>query len=1224
MLLKEIFEKEIDRDIQGVIIVGQNEAENMAQELDEYVVTKELQKHFANFFSAYKKGIIGTTPKMGVWISGFFGSGKSHFLKILSYLLANKSVGDKKAIDYFVGNNLTGSKPKIVDERVLVDMKLAADTNTDVVLFNIDSKSDSNSKQNKDAIVNVFLKVFNEMQGFCGAMPFLADLERKLTEEEHYNEFKERFKELYGEAWEDSRQDFDFIQDDVVNVLTEMDFMSEVAARNWCEKATEPYQISIEDFARRVKTYIERKGNNHHIVFLVDEIGQYIGEDSKLMLNLQTVTEELGRECMGKAWVIVTSQQDIDSVTKVRGNDFSKIQGRFDTRLSLSSANVDEVIKKRILEKKETPAQTLRLLYGQKTTIIKNLIMFNDSVEKKLYADENDFASVYPFVPYQFNLLANVLTSIRTHGASGKHLSEGERSMLAMFKESAMEYKECEIGTIIPFYAFYDALENFLDHSHRGVIIRAYENDMINPEHKEKVFAVNVLKVLFMIKYVNKIVVANIDNITSLMAENIDDERSVLKDKVEDALKILMRQNLVQRNKEEYVFLTNEEQEINREIENQNVEMIDIINKASEMIFDDIFMDKKYKYPAFNGRYSFSFNQIVDDKPYKSVQNLDIGVRILTPASDYGTDEITLRMVSGQGREVLVVLPDDRAFMDEIQRYLKIQKFLRLNTSSALSKYESIRETKQREMSERNNNARLFLTESLKNAVIYVNGDRVQIGTKDISTKINEALGRLVKTVYHKLNYIDAAMTEDDIRKLFKPDNQITLNLEGGTEPNIHALDDVLQYIAANSRMHIKTSMKSIKDRFMKAPYGFVEDDVFWLVAKLFKRGDISFFVNSANITTVNKDSEEIINYITKKAFVEKLMMEERVRVTDRDKKVVRDVLKELFHISSPSDDEDAVMNLFIFSANPLIAELRVMKKNYDKAKYPGLKIIEEGIRIVSDIVQISSPVEFFQNVSKKQDDLLDFAEDLEPIQSFFAGEQREIFDKALLYLEKYGDSKTYIVDTELERVVDAISTIIKKEKPFADIPKLPELLKQFMDAYTKVLDEQLVPVLDSVFASQKRVFEVLNTKEYKESKQNKYIELFREIENGANSCTNVSVLRGYADRAETLKIRLLNEMDKLDQEIAVKKAEEIRKKLEAKAKETGQYDTDLIEKQVSKVAEENGYQCKQVKNISFRKIAKTSSWHIENKEDVDRYVEELRLKLISELDANTIVNIEF
>ena len=1224
MLMKEMFEKEIDRDIQGVIIVGQSEAENVAQELDEYVVTKELQKHFADFFSAYKKGIVGTTPKMGVWISGFFGSGKSHFLKILSYLLANKSVGDKKAIDYFADDSLTEGKPKIVDRIVLADMKLAADTDTDVVLFNIDSKSDSNSKQNKDAIVNVFLKVFNEMQGFCGAMPFLADLERKLTEEGQYNEFKQKFEEVYGEAWEDSRQDFDFIQDDVVEVLTGMDFMSEAAARNWCEKAAEPYQISIEDFAKRVKAYIDRKGNNHHVVFLVDEIGQYIGEDSKLMLNLQTVTEELGKECMGKAWVIVTSQQDIDSVTKVKGNDFSKIQGRFDTRLSLSSANVDEVIKKRILEKKETPAQTLRLLYGQKATIIKNLITFNDGVEKKLYADENDFACVYPFVPYQFNLLASVLTSIRTHGASGKHLSEGERSMLAMFKESAMEYKECEVGTIIPFHAFYDALENFLDHSHRGVIIRAYENDMINPEHKEKVFAVDVLKVLFMIKYVDKVVVANIDNITSLMAEGIDDDRIALKGKVEDALKVLMRQNLVQKNGDIYVFLTDEEQEINREIESQSVEMAEIINKVSEMIYEDIFTDKKYKYPAFNGRYSFHFNQIVDDRPYKPTQNFDVGVRILTPASDYGTDETTLRMVSGQGREVLVVLPDDRAFMDEIQRYLKIEKYLRLNTSSALSKYESIKEAKRLEMRERNANAKLFLTESLKDAVIYVNGDRAQINVKEVSARINEALGRLVKTVYHKLNYIDAAMGEDEIRKLLKTSNQITLNLEGGTEPNIHALDDVLQYVAGNSRMHVKTSMKSIKDRFMKAPYGFVEDDVQWLVAKLFKRGELSFFVNGASVTMMNKDVEEIINYITKKAFVEKLMMEERVRVQDKDKKVVRDVLKELFHTSSPSDDEDAVMNYFISFANKLITELRVMKKDYDRAKYPGLKVIEEGIRIMSDIVQTQFPVEFFQTVSKRQDDLLDFAEDYEPIKAFFTGEQKGIFDKSLLYLEKYDDSKTYIVDTELENVVDAVRTIVKKDKPFADIPKLPELLKQFTDSYSKVLDDQLAPVLDAISESQKRVFEELNTKEYKESKINAYNDMFLEIQNGAESCTNVSTLRGYADRAEVLKIRLLNEMDKMDQEIAIKKAEEVRKKLEAEAKENGQYDTDLIEQQVSKVAEENGYHSQHIKNVTFKKISKSSSWRIESVEDLDKHLNELRNNLLLELADNTIVNVEF
>lgn len=1229
MQIREMFEREIDRDIQGVIIVGQDEEENVAQELDEYVVTKELQRHFADFFSAYKKGMNGNTPKMGVWISGFFGSGKSHFLKILSYLLGNKEVGEHRAIDYFVGDsaapgkNFTG-KAKIIDPMVIADMELAANISTDVVLFNIDSKSDGGSKQNKDAIVNVFLKVFNEMQGFCGAIPFLADLERKLTEEGRYQEFKEKFNEGYGDSWEKSRQDFDFIQDDVVQVLADMDFMSEAAARNWCEKVSEPYQISIEDFAKRVKAYIEYKGNNHHVVFLVDEIGQYIGEDTKLMLNLQTVTEELGKECMGKAWVIVTSQQDIDSVTKVKGNDFSKIQGRFDTRLALSSANVDEVIKRRILEKKEVPAQTLRLIYAQKATTIKNKIIFNDGVEKKLYADENDFALVYPFVPYQFNLLASVLTAIRTHGASGKHLSEGERSMLAMFKESAAAYMEYEEGTIIPFYAFYDALENFLDHSHRGVILKAYENSFINPEHKEKdVFAINVLKTLFMIKYVND-VEANVENITSLMISNIEDDRVELKERVEKALKILVRQMLVQPNGNVYVFLTDEEQEINREIESQSAEMAEIINKASEMIFEDIFTDKKYRYPAFNGRYTFGFNQIVDDRLYKSNQNYDIGIRILTPAYDYGTDEITLRMLSGQKKEVLVVLPDDRAFMDEIGRSIKIEKFLRLPAASGLSNYESIKDIKSREMRERNANAKLYLTESLKDADIYVNGDKVQVNAKEVSARINEAMGRLVSTVYHKLSYIDTAMGEDEIRGLLKGSNQIKIELESGTEPNVHALDDVLQYIAGNSRMHVKTSMKTVKDRFMKAPYGFVEDDVHWLIAKLFKKGDLSFYVNGTSVTLQGKTSEEIINYITKKAFVEKLMMEVRIRVPDKEKKAVRDIMKELFHISFASEDEDMVMDKFMNYSQELIGDLKSLSVRYESTAYPGKKVVRNGIKLLQDITQIEQPAEFYSTVTKRQDDFLDLAEDYEPVKAFFEGEQRGIFDKALLYLSKYDDSKTYIVDEELEALVEAVRSIIRKEAPFSDIPKLPELLQKFNDAYSKVLDEQLAPVKDSIAESQKRVFEVLNTKEYKEEKLQLYIDLFTEIENGADSCTNVSILRGYADRAEALKIRLLNEMDAMDSRIAIRKAEEVRKKLEEEARELGQYDTEAIEQQVSKVAEENGYHSKQIKNVTFKKVSKTSSWRIETVEDIDRYLNELRLNLVSELDTDTIVNVEF
>lgn len=137
------------------------------------------------------------------------------------------------------------------------------------------------------------------------------------------------------------------------------------------------------------------------------------------------------------------------------------------------------------------------------------------------------------------------------------------------------------------------------------------------------------------------------------------------------------------------------------------------------------------------------------------------------------------------------------------------------------------------------------------------------------------------------------------------------------------------------------------------------------------------------------------------------------------------------------------------------------------------------------------------------QDDFLDFAEDYEPVKAFFDGEQKGIFDKALLYLEKYDDSKTYIVDEELESVVEKVRGIVRKAAPYSDIPKLPELMHRFEQSYTKVLNDNLEPVKESIAESQKRVFEVLNTKEYKEKKQKPYIELFIEIENRADACTN-------------------------------------------------------------------------------------------------------------------------
>ncbi|MDR0628641.1 MAG: BREX system P-loop protein BrxC, partial [Treponema sp.] len=753
MIVKELFVKPIDRDIQGVIKVGQTDASYIQQELEEYVVTNELKKHFKDFFSHYIEGIAKGTDKTGVWISGFFGSGKSHFLKILSYILENREAGGKKALDYFVDGN------KIDDSFVIADMTRAASeaVNTDVVLFNIDSKNSSGSGGERDSIVSVFLRVFNEMQGFCGPDPYVASLERYLDEQNKLDEFKKIFQEKEGTPWDEARYDVGFIQDSIIDAITQAGIMSSEAAHNWCEKISTPYTISPEDFAILIKKYLDRKGKNHRIVFMVDEMGQFIGQDSRLMLNLQTLVEDLGSVCLGRAWVIVTSQEDIDSITRnmaARSNDFSKIQGRFDTRLSLSSSDVGEVIRKRILEKTEPASQTLSLLYNDKATVIRNLIVFNDAAQKKLYENAGNFASDYPFVPYQFDLLGNVLTEIRLHGASGKHLAMGERSMIALFKESAMRLSAESIGPLVPFNLFYDALDQFLDSGHRGVIQAALRNDQINPSGSDNCLTVDVLKTLFLIKYVKEIT-ATIENITSLMCASINTDRLALARNIQEALGILIGQTLVSKNGDMYIFLTNEEQEVNREIERQNVSSAEVIKVVSDLLFDDIIGENKYRLSKFGGRYNFSYNQIVDDHRHNPRQSYPITLQILTPNSGQSTDTASLHMKSSQVPGILVVFPPQADFFDELQRYLKIERYIRSGAYRSLHKAQEIEMELHNEINRRKTVAKSLLEDALREARIFVNGNEESAGSRDSKTRIRDALETVINSVYHKLSYID-------------------------------------------------------------------------------------------------------------------------------------------------------------------------------------------------------------------------------------------------------------------------------------------------------------------------------------------------------------------------------------------------------------------------------------------------------------------------------------
>lgn len=1187
MEIKKMFYKEIDRDIKGVIKIGKDDNSNIRQELEEYVVTRELSKHLNTFFESYTKGINNYTDKMGIWISGFFGSGKSHLLKIISYLLENKEVNEKRTVSYF--------DDKIEDSMVLADMKRVGDMGqyTDVILFNIDSKADSNSKSSKDAIVQVFMKVFNEMQGFCAALPWLADLERQMTKDGTYKGFQQKFEELSGSKWVDAREDFYFEEDNIVEALSTTTRMSKDSARNWFNKAEENYSLSIEKFAQRVNEYIESKGNNHHVVFLVDEIGQYISDDVGLMLNLQTVVEDLGTYCGGKAWVIVTSQQDIDSITKVKGNDFSKIQGRFNTRLNLSSANVDEVIKKRILRKTEVARDTLRLKYQDKESILKNLITFStDTAEMKTYRNEEEFVEVYPFIPYQFNLLQSVFTGIRLHGASGKHLSEGERSLLSAFQESAIKYMKEEIGILIPFSTFYDTVESFLDSNIRSVILKAEDNENLITEDIE------VLKLLFLIKYVKEIP-SNIENIATLMASSIDEDKIELKKKIEESLKRLLKETLIQKNGNEYIFLTHEEQDVNKEIQHIPIDMGETIMKIGEEIFDGIYKEKKYRY---NTRYHFEFNKIIDDRLLSS-QKSEIGLKVITPYYDTGVEltEQELKMMSARENNLIVKLPMDTTFLEEMEDILKIQTYLlRKGGSTSTTEIEEIRIRKSREVSERKERVANLLIEALKGAEFYANSQKLDIKSKSPIERINEGFKLLIESMYSKLNYIITFIESNkDLNDILLEDNmqiKITDDI-----PNKLAVDEVDNYIERNTERNIPMTLKSIVNLYEKAPYGWRDMDIKGIVLKLFKNQEVRFQLGSEYLNTSDK---KILEYITKRDYQDRLIIKKRMKTSARYISNVKDLAKEVFEKTALPNDEDGLMNRFKkLCSNELIEKnkdtndfgIQLLLEQYKNNQYyPGKDVLENGEKLFEEILKIKDVKEFYEVVYELKDDLLDYSENVFDVKKFFKN-QREEFDKALLQLKIYDKNRTYVVDPKTRGIIGQIEEIIKSKEPYGQIHRLPNLVNEFVIHFTELLEEECKPIRTVIESDKKMVLDEIELYDLYEELGYRVKGKFDDLLGRLDAADNFYEAIAMKEESDRIKIRCFDEIE--------------REKSKVKAKTYGE-DNGIIN--IGSGTEM--YKPKTIKNISITNILHGAK-DIETMGDIDEVLAHIRKALEKELN---------
>ena len=1023
--IEDLFTKDIRREIDGVIKVDKYDDDSVYTELDEYVVTQESLKHFDKFFERYFNATQTPTDKIGVWVSGFFGSGKSHFIKILSYLLENRTVYNKSALHFF--------ENKIQDPQMFGTIEKSVKYGTkDVILFNIDSKANAASLD-KELIVNILMRAFNEKRGFFGDVFWIAELEEDMQDKGLFDAFKAEFEKINGNTWEEIRDQYTFEQDDIIEALTNCGFQSRESSERMFESDGRNYHLDIERFAKKVEKYCREKGDHHQVIFLMDEVGQYIGEDSELMLNLQTVVEELGTKLRGKAWVIVTSQADIDTVTKdkVKGYDFSKIQARFDTRLSLSSANVDEVIKRRILDKKEEHKEILASFYTDKKTILKNLISFSrGSAEMKNFKEEDDFVGVYPFVPYQINLLQKVFDKIRQTGFTGKHLAKGERSMLNAFKEAAMEYGENDVGILVPFYSFYYTIESFLD----PIITRTIKQADLNDHLEEN--DCDILKILFMIRHVKELQ-PTLDNFVVLSISDIDEDKLKLREKVSESLQRLEEQTLISKSGDTFHFLTNEEQEINREIKNIDIENYLILDEIYDVVYNsNEVCPTKYR--------DYRFNRSVDDK-IKSVANADLIIKFLTPISD--------EMLRGSGQQslhgenlsnidstdtLLFIFPERSRFVDDIKSHLQINKYLKLNSSNRNDpEIQNILLAKRQEAEKLQEFSVRAIHEGVREANIFIDGKQVtSIEKKNPKERVKDGIDILVNNVFSKSSYVTFDYESDtDILRILRSDDLEKYGI-GQSETNKLALEEVLNYISIRDEKKTTVVLKDLKEHFVRKPFGWKDMTISGLVAILFVAEEVKLRYQKTYLVS---NTEEIAKYLTRREDADKLIIEVRKKTEAEIISSVRSILRDVFDKTDIPEKEN---ELYSFSHNILNDELmqveQISGKYEEEGKYPGKKDIENYATFLKSILSITDPSSFLGNITVEKDELIRQGQIIEPVMSFFGGVQVEIFRRLSKKIENFRRNAQFLSD-EAKSSVGEIEGILASDEPYSKIKLLPQ-----------------------------------------------------------------------------------------------------------------------------------------------------------------------------------------
>lgn len=1077
MKQEEIYRLNISRPVNPAVSATKLDPDTEKIEIDEYVFTDEIMNGLYRILDAIKNN--EPYDHVGIWIDGYYGSGKSHFLKYLDYCITPDT--QEKALQHYL-DAVKAVDPMDDSHNLLFDyddlLSIASwvkKATVDTCIFNLETSYDQ-SQDKKLSFLQVFWNEFNGKRGFNKFNLSLAqNLEKPLQEKGVFEEFKKRIADLGGD-WDNPSDAADIVDNELGMVL---DIACELAPTLDKESIRKRIinrdtTVSIDRFGMELNSYLKDKDDNYRLIFLADEVSQFINNERDRYLNLQEIITKLSEACHNRVWVACTAQQDISqlesSMNIVEERDKEgKIKGRFEVKVSLKGTQPEVITQKRILDKAEVAIPVLEKLYEEKSASFP--LQFKLPNSYNAYDSEKDFVDYYPFVPYQFKLITQVFNSFLQLGYVATEIKGNERSIIKVIHATAKANRNKEVGSFISFDELYNSM---FEEGLQAQGQRAFNNarDMALKYPADPKFAMRVANVLFMVCNISAtdklLFPASIDNITTLLINDVDTPRLNIKDKVEKVVQYLCDNNIIRREEgkkgapDTFEFYSEEEMKVATLIANESVDN----NTQAEVLRDVIFryFSNLRNKETYKTR-SFSVGVLIKGRSFLS-NNPDITIEFHVDNDAENADQLSLINPSAT-RMILFLGPqfaDNKRLVKALYWYCQVNRYMMEPVTS--KENGDIRE----EFNKRAKDQMTTLIEPEIHKILdscpIITGmsvmDIPELDSKHGVERYHEAVQHHLANIYTKAGLVDNGVVPQSTDLLKKA---ILRPVQSGDYDGVNASltpaeKEVDIYL---NKQFGDANVSDVVAKFAKAPYGWNGICTLYVINELVRRHRRDYsYANNPHV-----DLQTVAGHIVTES--NKFTLREAEVIPQDVVNQFIDAWKNIFGMMQALSSSDS-SQLYRQAHDPGdLKSLPALIKSYNgfingNAAYPFVKPLKDAVEMFEEWNNMRDPVKFFTAVTEKQNEARQLNDTCKEVIAFIH-DQLDRYKELLRFIRSNEDNFQFVPDEQQDYVVE-LKSLETKEWPISirEYVKLKNTVTAILDAKRKEIKENIVKVYNETF----------------------------------------------------------------------------------------------------------------------------------------------------------------